>query len=264
MTAFRVLLVDDEPLAISRLQAAFREMPDTDVVGVANDGETAAVAIRDLRPDLVILDVQMPGLDGVTVARTIDDSQETEVVFVTAFGRYATDAFEIDATDYLVKPVRFDRLRAAVAKARRRKHDRRVLQRTAELEGVIAGDLAPVAAEPAAEPSRYDSEIWVPGRGGLQRVATTDIVWIEASRDYVLLHTASRSHILRATMAALQDRLDPAIMLRVHRSAFVRRDAVARIIPAGKGLIALSLSDDTTVQVGPSYTRQVIAALRRS
>jgi len=264
MTAFRVLLVDDEPLAISRLQAAFREMPDTDVVGVANDGETAAVAIRDLQPDLVILDVQMPGLDGVTVARTIDDSQETEVVFVTAFGRYATDAFEIDATDYLVKPVRFDRLRAAVAKARRRKQDRKVMRRTAELEGAIVAERAAPEAGGETTASLFDSEIWVPGRGGLQRVAITDITWIEASRDYVLLHTASRSHILRATMGALQERLDPSLMLRVHRSAFVRRDAVARIVPAGKGLIALSLFDGTSVQVGPSYTRLVSNALRRT
>lgn len=263
MSALRVLLVDDEPLALDRLRIAFDDMADAEVVAEASDGEAAVIAIHRHRPDLVILDVQMPGVDGLAVARAMHGRKDAEVVFVTAFGQYATDAFDIEAADYLVKPVRFDRLRAAVAKARRRRDDRGAIQRQAELETAVAA-LRPVATQTIAPSPEFDSEIWVPGRQGLQRVATADINWIEASRDYVLLHTSTRRHILRTTMGALQQRLDPAVMLRVHRSAFVRRDAVASIVRVGKGLISLTLTDGASVQVGPSYTRSVTAAIRQA
>lgn len=257
MTPLRVLIVDDEPLALERLRVAFQGIDGAEVVGSASDGSSALSAIETLSPDLVVLDVQMPGATGIQVAARLEDAHRPEIVFVTAFEHHAPDAFEVEAADYLLKPVKFDRLRQAVERARRRRRERDAAGRAAELETEV--DALKAAAAPSASP--YDAEIWAPGRHGLVRVAVTSIDWIEAARDYALLHTPTKSWILRITMAALQTKLDPAVMLRVHRSAFVRKDAVASVGRPGKGLIALTLKDGTEVQVGPNYTRAVLAAL---
>ena len=256
----RVLLVDDEPLALERLRVAFREIPGADVVGSAQDGAEAAGMIAALAPDLVILDVQMPQKTGMAVAAELEGEHRPEVVFVTAFQHYAPDAFGVEAADYLLKPVRFDRLRQAVERARRRRSLRDAAGRAAELETVV--DALRTASRPAPPDSPYESEIWTPGRHGLVRVPVDHIDWIEAARDYVLLHTATRSHILRITMSALERKLDPAQMLRVHRSAFVRPDAVVEVQRPGKGLMTLVLKDGALVQVGPSYVQAAARSLR--
>lgn len=257
MTPLRVLIVDDEPLALERLRVAFEEIDGAELVGSAADGPSALAAIDALSPDLVVLDVQMPGATGIQVASRLDDAQRPEVVFVTAFEHHAPDAFEVEAADYLLKPVRFDRLRQAVERARRRRRERDAAGLAAQLETEV--DALRAAARPSTSP--YDAEIWVPGRHGLVRVPVESIDWIEAARDYALLHTPAKTWILRITMAAMQGRLDPAVMLRVHRSAFVRKDAVASVARPGKGLISLTLKDGAEVHVGPNYTRAVLAAL---
>ncbi|WP_205598355.1 LytTR family DNA-binding domain-containing protein [Caulobacter sp. 17J65-9] len=254
----KVLLVDDEPLALERLALALRDVPDTQVVGTAADGEAAADAIARLRPDLVLLDIQMPGADGLSLAAALPTEDRPEIVFVTAFNQHAPDAFELEATDYLLKPVQFDRLRQAVERARRRRSTSAAAARAAELEALVrAMDPEPAAAAAGC----YDNEIWVPSSKGLIRVDLERVTWIEAAGDYVLFHSDTRSHIHRITMGALAGRLDPARIARVHRSAFVRLGAVASVERLGKGLIALTLTDGGTVQVGPSYTKCVLAAL---
>ena len=257
----RVLLADDEPLAIERLKVAFRDIPETVVIGAAADGDGAAEAIRTLRPDLVLLDVQMPGMNGLAVAEAVDVEPRPEIVFVTAFEHYAPDAFHVEAADYLLKPVRFERLRQAVERARRRRAQREAVGRAAELEEVVVALRTSGAEKASAEP-RYEDEIWVPTRHGLVRVPVDTIDWIEAARDYVMLHTSTRSHILRATMASIEQRLDPALLLRVHRSAFVRLDAVREVRRPGRGLITLVLGDQAEVQVGRNYVAGVQKALK--
>lgn len=259
MTALRVLLVDDEPLALARLEVGFRDIPDTVVAGFARNGEEALVRIRALRPDVVILDVKMPLRDGLEVARTLVGDDAPEVVFVTAYEQFAPGAFEIEAADYLLKPIRFDRLRVAVERARRRRAARAAGARIEELESAVdalrGGTRAGVAS------SAYESELRVPGPQGAVRVATASIVWIEAARDYVILHTVARSLILRETMARMQERLDPAQALRVHRSAFVNPAAVTGIQRLGKGQIAVVLPDGQAITVGPNYSQGVLGAL---
>jgi DNA-binding LytR/AlgR family response regulator len=252
----RVLLVDDEPLGLQRIAAGFDGMSDVTVVGTAQDGDEAIEKIAALKPQLVILDIQMPSLTGLEVAAALEGPDRPEVVFVTAFDQYATDAFSVEAADYLLKPVKFDRLRLAVDRARRRRAMREADDRAAELESAIAA-LRAEAADP-----QYDTEFWVPTRQGLLRVPVASVDWIEAARDYVLLHTATRSHILRATMAALERKLDPTQLLRVHRSTFVRPSAVAEVQRQGKGLYALVLRDGGQIQVGPTYTVALLSALR--
>jgi DNA-binding LytR/AlgR family response regulator len=219
----KILLVDDEPLALERLALALRDVPDTQVVGTAADGEAAAAAIARLKPDLVLLDIQMPGADGLSLAAALPAENRPEIVFVTAFNQHAPDAFELEATDYLLKPVQFDRLRQAVERARRRRSTSAAAARAAELEALVRA----MDPEPAAAAGCYDSEIWVPSSKGLIRVDLERVTWIEAAGDYVLFHSDTRSHIHRITMGALAGRLDPARIDRVHRSAFVRPGAVS-------------------------------------
>lgn len=243
----KVLLVDDEPAALERLSALFAQIPDTRLVGVARNGREAGQAIADLAPDLVMLDIQMPELSGLALASELPPETRPEIVFVTAFESYAADAFAVEAADYLLKPVRFDRLRQAVERARRRRTLQKAFEQRAELAAPVRdNDL---------------DGIWVATRHGHVRVAVSEIDWIEAAKDYVLLHTATRSHIHRITMSALEQALDPARMIRVHRSAFVSPDRVEAVNRLGKGLIALVLRDGVAVPVGPTYVKAVQARL---
>jgi DNA-binding LytR/AlgR family response regulator len=243
----RTLLVDDEPLALERLQVFFRDIAGVEVVGTARDGREAAEAIERLKPDLALLDIQMPEQNGLRVAATLPPEDRPEIIFVTAFEQYAPDAFEVEATDYLLKPVRFDRLWQAVERAKRRRHMRALAGRTE-------------AAAPAAE-SREDG-LWVPTRAGAVFVPVETIDWIEAQRDYVMLHTATRSHILRISMRALEEKLDPGQLMRVHRSAFARPGNVVEVQRLGRTINALVLRDGAIVQVGPNYSRAVAERLK--
>jgi DNA-binding LytR/AlgR family response regulator len=244
----RTLLVDDEPLALERLQVFFRDIAGTEVIGTARDGREAAEAIERLKPDLALLDIQMPEQNGLRVAATLPPEDRPEIIFVTAFEQYAPDAFEVEAADYLLKPVRFDRLWQAVERAKRRKHQR-----------ILAGRAE--AAPGPHDPAREDG-LWVPTRSGAVFVPIESIDWIEAQRDYVMLHTATRSHILRISMRALEDKLDPAQLMRVHRSAFARPANVVEVQRLGRTINALVLRDGAIVQVGPNYSRAVAQRLK--
>jgi DNA-binding LytR/AlgR family response regulator len=251
----RVLLVDDESLALDRLDTFFTDIEGVDVVGRARDGDEALEKIKELTPDLVILDVQMPGKNGLRAAADIDIVPRPEIVFVTAHEHYAPDAFDVDAADYLLKPVRFDRLRQAVDRARRRKALRAAEERAGQLEEQVE------QLKSGQAPRAHDDDgFWVPERHGQRRVPIDTIDWIEAARDYVLLHTSMRSHLLRITMAALEERLAGSSLLRVHRSAFVRPDKVTEVQRSGRSL-CLVLNGGASVQVGPSYVSAVKSAL---
>jgi two-component system, LytTR family, response regulator len=244
----RTLLVDDEPLALERLRVFFRDIAGTEVIGTARDGREAADAIERLKPDLALLDIQMPEQNGLRVAATLSPEDRPEIIFVTAFEQYAPDAFEVEAADYLLKPVRFDRLWQAVERAKRRKRQR-----------TLAG-----RAEAAAVPHDDGREdgLWVPTRSGAVFVPVESIDWIEAQRDYVMLHTATRSHILRISMRALEEKLDPALLMRVHRSAFARPANVVEVQRMGRTINALVLRDGAIVQVGPNYSKSVAERLK--
>ena len=240
----RLLLVDDEPAALERLSALLTQVPDVQVVGTARNGREAAEQVEALKPDLVLLDIQMPERSGLAVAAGLPAEARPEIVFVTAFELYAADAFEVEAADYLLKPVRFDRLRQAIERARRRQALRAAAARAEESAG-------------EEDPDGF----WVQVRTGYVRVPLAEIDWIEAAKDYVLLHTATRSHIHRATMNALERKLPPAELVRVHRSAFVRPAKVREVQRLGKGLISLVLEDGVNVAVGPSYVNAVTERL---
>jgi DNA-binding LytR/AlgR family response regulator len=243
----RILIADDEPIALDRLIGLFGAIPDVEIVGCAHDGAEAARMIEALGPDIAFLDIGMPHRSGLDVARSLTTAMgsKTEVVFVTAFNQFAAEAFDLDAVDYLLKPVSADRLLAAIRRAQRR-----------ALSTAAAHTLQQRLQEQQTEQD-YLTEIWVKQRNGLLRVDIGDIEWIEAAGDYVLIHTAERSHIQRITMEALQRQLDPLAIMRVSRSAFVRRGAVARVERVSRSALNLILSDQTAIAVGHTYAQAV-------
>jgi DNA-binding LytR/AlgR family response regulator len=231
----RILIADDEPLALERLRVAFGDIADTEVVGAATNGVEALQLIAELKPDVAVLDIQMPGRTGLGVAAALPADDRPEIIFLTAYDSHALDAFDVEAADYVLKPLRLERLRQAVDRARRRRR--------------VAPDPAPETPAPAAAADGF----WIQGRQGLVLVPLAAIVWIEAAKDYVLLHTAERSHILRATMAAIEASHPPPTLIRVHRSALVRPGAVKALHGSVAGRPTLLLADGAAVAVGPSY-----------
>ncbi|MDB5683374.1 MAG: LytTR family two component transcriptional regulator [Sphingomonas bacterium] len=228
----RTLVVDDEPLAVERLQILCAREPAIDLVGVASDGEAALRLAEALAPDLLLLDIAMPGLDGMEVARALERrSPRPAVIFCTAFDQYAVAAFDVSAVDYLLKPVSADRLARAIARVRDSLR----------------------APPPAAPSSQWTEELWVPHRSEMIRIAAIDIDRIEAERDYMRLHVGARSFLLHQTISELERQLDPARFIRLHRSTIVRRQFIARLRHDGLGVWHADLADGAEVRIGRTY-----------
>lgn len=228
----RTLVVDDEPLAIERLQILCAREPAIDLVGTASDGEAALRLIDALQPEMLLLDIAMPGLDGFGVARALEKlDHRPAIVFCTAFDQYAVAAFDLSATDYLLKPVAQERLARALA---------RVIERRRTSE-----------AEPAS--SGFAQEFWVPHRSEMIRVAVQDIDRIDAERDYMRLHIGQRSFLLHQTITELERRLDPARFIRLHRSTIVRRDRISRLSHDGMGVWHAVMADESPIRIGRTY-----------
>lgn len=252
MPALRVLIVDDEPLARRRLEILLREQAAVELVGAAADGFAARRMIAELTPDVVLLDIKMPGLTGLEVLDALGREPRGTgapiVIFVTAFDRFALDAFERAAFDYLLKPVEPDRLRASLGRAREAMGERAAAERVQELEEVLRNLRSGPARAPDAADSPWAREIWIQERGGRTSLPVAAIDWVAAERDYVRIHTGARSFLVRQSIGALAARLDPAVFLRVHRSSLVRADRIVRIRHAsGRGAITLSTGAEIAV-----------------
>ncbi|HYJ28970.1 MAG TPA: LytTR family DNA-binding domain-containing protein [Allosphingosinicella sp.] len=233
----RVLVVDDEPLAVERLQLLLARCEGVDLVGTANGGEAALRIAEAARPDLVLLDIAMPGMDGIDVARALSASGVSPaVIFATAFDNFAVAAFDIAAVDYLMKPVELDRLQRALDRARR--------QRAAPAGESGAG-------------SAFVEEFWVPDHSGLVRVAARDIERITAERDYMRLHVGRRSWLIHRTIAKLEEDLDPELFIRVHRSVILRRDTIVGLYRDDGGHWVARLSDGGEQRIGRSHGDEV-------
>ena len=249
----RALIVDDEPLAVERLQVICARMPGMVVVGTASEGESALRLIAALTPDFVLLDLTMPGMDGLAVARALSgQGAAPAIVFVTAHDSFAVEAFDLDAVDYVLKPVAPERLERAVGRALARR-------RGADELGVNKLGAAP----PAASASAWLDEFWVPHRSELLRIAASDVDRIAAERDYVRLHIGAQSYLLLHTISGLEERLDPACFIRVHRSVILRRDCVRGLRHDGLGGWSAELADGSVVRVGRTYLASVKAMAGR-
>jgi DNA-binding LytR/AlgR family response regulator len=240
----RVLVVDDEPLARRRLEILLRDQADVELVGAAVEGRSARRMIAELKPDLVLLDIKMPGETGLELLASLDVETAPIAIFVTAFDRFAVEAFERAAFDYLLKPVEPARLGAAIARAREALATRSAAERVHELEEVLQN----LRSGAVAEGPIYAREIWIQERGGRSSVPVAAIDWIGAERDYVRIHSGGRSFLLRRSIGALAASLDPAMFVRVHRSSLVRADRIVRVRHrAGRGSVVLATGAEIPV-----------------
>jgi two-component system LytT family response regulator len=234
----RLVIVDDEPLARRRLKRLVAASDAGTIAGEAGDGLTAVACINSLRPDVVLLDVQMPELDGFGVVGRLTRPAPL-VIFLTAFDRYAIQAFEIHAIDYLLKPVSRERLGDALAHARER------------LESREARDESGLAAllDSLSTPHTAINRLPVRSDGRVELVDPAAIDWIEAADNYVVLHAGGRTHVLRETLAHLEAHLSPEEFVRIHRSTIVRLDRVARLDSALRGDYDVTLRDGTRLKL---------------
>lgn len=231
----RALAVDDEPLALERMTILCRGLATVDLVGTAPDAAAALRQIALLQPELLFLDIAMPGMSGLELARALPPPRPP-VIFVTAYDNHAVAAFDVEAVDYLLKPIDAERLARAVARARDRM-------------GAPAG---------TSDASAWLAEFWVPNRGDVIRLAAADIEYIEAERDYMRLHAGGRSFLIHETITELERRLDPAQFLRIHRSVIVRRDRVSRLVrDGGGGAGGVMLQSGVVLPVGRTFAAAV-------
>lgn len=234
----KTLIVDDEPLAVERIQVICAELPAINVIGTASDGAAALKLAQELGPDLVLLDMTMPELDGLGVARALAvQDHPPAVIFVTAHDNFAVEAFDLEAVDYVLKPVAADRLARAIERA---------LNRRGPARGTAG---------------RYLEELWVPNRSELLRIAVSEVHRIDAERDYVRLHVgtadAPRSYLLLQTIAGLEARLDPDSFIRIHRSTILRRDVIRGLRHDGLGVWSAELENGDALRIGRTYLPKV-------
>jgi DNA-binding LytR/AlgR family response regulator len=244
----RTLIVDDEPLAVERMQILCADCPALSLIGTAGDGAAALRLVAALSPDLIFLDIAMPGQTGLAVARDVAALSRAggeippAIIFVTAFEGFALEAFDLSATDYLLKPVAPDRLRRAIDRV----SDRRSRY---------------TASTPVADP--FVAEFWVPHRSELIRIAACDIDRIDAERDYMRLHVGERSYLLHQTITTLEARLDPSLFIRLHRSVIVRKDRIVRLAHDKAGAWHADLVGGDQSRIGRTYLAAVKAMVGR-
>jgi two-component system LytT family response regulator len=260
----RTILVDDEPLAIQGLQLRLQPHDDVEIVETCSNGREAIRAIKTHKPDLVFLDIQMPGFDGFSVIQGLMEVEPPLFVFVTAYTDHAIRAFEAQAVDYLMKPVEEERLADTLDRVRLRLQEKRSAEEAGKLKEVLA-EVAPEAAEtldsaPDEGPAsnRYEKLINIKDRGQIFRVDVDSIEKIDAAGDYMCIYTGDNTLILRETMKDLEKRLDPRRFQRVHRSCIVNLDQVRQVKPHTNGECFLVLESGSQVKVSRSY-RDVVA-----
>jgi two-component system LytT family response regulator len=257
------IIVDDEPLAIQGLELRLQAFDDVEIVERCANGREAIRAIKTLKPDLVFLDIQMPGFDGFSVVAGLADIEPPLFVFVTAFGQHALKAFEAQAVDYLMKPVEEDRLAATIERVRQRLAEKRGAEdreRLKEILTEVAPEAMPDDLADGDTPSanRYEKVLNIKDRGQIFRVDVGDIERIDAAGDYMCIYTADQTLILRETMKDLEKRLDPRKFQRIHRSTIVNLDNIKSVKPHTNGECFLVLGSNTQVKVSRSY-REVVA-----
>jgi DNA-binding LytR/AlgR family response regulator len=239
MTRLRTMIVDDEPLAVERLQILCNDQPAIEVVGTASDGVAALRMAQQLLPDLIFLDVGMPKMDGINAARALAlMERKPAIILVTAYDNFAVEAFDLDIIDYVLKPVSSERLGRAIARAQ------------------SALDTPPQSTNLPGD-GNYASEFWVSHRAELIRIAAVDIERIEAERDYMRLFTGGRSYLLHQTISTLEQRLNPEQFQRIHRSHIVRRDLITGLRHEGGGVWHALLGEDLSMRIGRKYLADV-------
>jgi len=242
------LIVDDEPLAREGLRMLLAEDPEVAAIHEAKDGREAVAAIQGTRPDLVFLDVQMPEMDGFGVVAEVGAEHMPAVVFVTAHDRYAIQAFEINAIDYLLKPVTEERFRQALARAKARLSAKPTDDASRQILSLL---------ETIASPRRYLKRLAVRSAGKTVFVDVEDVDWLEAAENYVQLHAGRAGHLIHVTMNTLEKSLDPETFVRIHRSVIVNVNRIKELQPALHGEYTITLTNGVRLQSGRMYNAKL-------
>lgn len=261
MTILRVLAIDDEPLALRRLEWCLQEMPGIALVGKTGDPQQGLQMIRTLAPDVVLLDVDMPELSGFELIDALGDGPLPEIVFVTAFDHFAVKAFAVSVVDYLLKPVERSRLLESLERARVRRELRDAQARVQELREIVESLRAERHSGGGAQ-KKYETELWIREGDARVRVPVAMIERLEADGDYVKLHVGQRVRLMRARLGDLADRLDPAQFVRIHRSEIVRHDLIAAIRRHDSGRTFAVLAGGREVPVSRRYVARITQTLR--
>jgi two-component system, LytTR family, response regulator len=242
----RALIVDDEPLARRTIRDLLREDPDVEVVGECGSGAEAVGSIRKHQPDLLFLDIQMPGMSGFDVLSKVEHERIPAIVFVTAFDEYALRAFDVHALDYLLKPFTDERFREALAQAKSHVELKEVSRLSKSLRALL-NDRA--AAEDAPKRKGFLTRFMIRLGSRVVFVNPSDVDWIEADNYYAKLHVAGKSHLLRVSMNELEEKLDPRTFLRIHRSSIINLDRVKELHQNPNGEYVVVLKDGTELKL---------------
>lgn len=263
MTNIRALIIDDESLARKGLALRLEQFGNVEIVGQAGDGRSALNAITELKPDLIFLDIQMPGMGGFDVVSNLQQDNMPLIIFVTAFDQYALEAFDVHAVDYLLKPIDADRLTEAVTRAEDHlaqagavTDKQRLLELVISITGKSEGSVSQLLKDHSGIKS-YPEKLAIKDGGETTLVETKDIDWVDAAGDYMCIHENDHTHVMRITMKDLEAKLDPAKFQRVHRSTIVNLERVKKVCSHMNGEFYLQLHNDASVKMSRSYKDKV-------
>ena len=259
----KALIVDDDELARRGLEIRLQKYDDILICGQSRNGREALIAVRDQSPDLMFLDVQMPGMDGFEVLRSLSGRKMPAVIFVTAYDEFALQAFEANALDYLLKPINDERLAESIERARQthnsesaNQHRNKLLKFICELTGREL-TLTAALAEASGAGGPFPKRLAIRDGGETACIDVDTIDWVDAAGDYMCVHAAGRTHVLRGTMKHLEALLNPETFVRVHRSAIVNRHRVTSMRPHRNGEYFLTLGADTELKLSRKYKRSL-------
>jgi two-component system LytT family response regulator len=257
----RALIVDDEALARRGLRLRLNDIAGIDIIGECNNGREALASIASDTPDLVFLDIQMPGLSGFDVVRELQSDSMPLIVFVTAFDQYAVNAFEVHAVDYLLKPVEQPRLEEAVRRARSMAEALRAVDQKGRLMNLIVSltghTESTIESLAGQRKDLYPQRLTIRDGDDITLVPTSDIEWIDAAGDYMCVHVKNKTHVMRVTMKQLEALLDPALFLRVHRSTLINAQRVVSLTAHDNGEFFVTLSQGARLKVSRGYRDKV-------
>ena len=257
MNTLSVLAVDDEPLALLRLEQVVQRIGEAKLVGAASGCADALEQVRELRPDVLLLDISMRDGSGFDLIKRLPAEGAPAIIFVTAFDYFAARAFETSAVDYVLKPVSVARLREAIGRARTRIAMNDAVGQLAELRAVVEGLRAKLRED------RAGAEFWIRGgNGGLVRVLPEDVEWIQSEEDYVRLHTRGGSFLMRGSIRGLMHKFDERKFVRVHRNALVRKSAIRAILRRPVGGLMVELQSGARIAAGRVYAKQLRAEVQ--
>jgi two-component system LytT family response regulator len=263
MKTLRAIIVDDENLARRGLALRLQHIPQVEVIAECSNGADALKAIAELDPDLVFLDIQMPGMDGFEVINHLQADTMPMVVFVTAFDDYAVDAFKVHAVDYVLKPIDEDRLQEAVERALDHREQQASVASKEKLVQLVMGITGASAssveemAESGDSPKKWPEKITVKDGNDISFIRVPEIQWVDAAGDYMCIHASGNTHIMRITMKQLEALLNPEVFLRVHRSTIVNVNVITGAQSLDNGEYLLNLECGSQVKVSRSYRDKV-------